>query len=132
MYIMTPDKAQEIINDYVKTHKDDSIAQPWSDLPCSPGSIKFAHFVLAEYLINNDSYTDELHRNLCNTFSEVNKFYFEDPEEIIKLHEEYNNDLKRGVIRNDPLKWVAERALENSIEFHNFVVDCQSKWKNSI
>lgn len=125
---MGPEQAEKIINEYVNTGKEGIIAQSVHDLPHSPGMIKYAHYVLAEYLIKNHRYTDEIHNRLRFTYAEIYKFYFEDPEVIIEQHENYLKNLERGVVKDNPLLWILEKALEEEVEFQNFVSDCKGLW----
>lgn len=127
---MTAQEAQEIINAYIKTGKSGVTSQPVTDLPHSPGKIKYAHFVLAEELIRRGLFTEEANRKLKVSYSELDKFYSEDSERINNEHQAYLQNLKEGIIVKDPTLWLVERALDDEIEFSNFVADLHGNWNH--
>lgn len=96
---MTPIEAEKIINDYWKSIKDigEFIKQPISDLPCSPGKIRYAHFIYGEELVKRDLLTWEIADKLAMSYSDIHDRFVEDPTPMNKKHKKYIEKLKEGV-----------------------------------
>ena len=126
-WIMMPDVAEEIINSYWDSFKKldgkNEIVQPISDLPFSSGRIKYAHFAYAESLILNFVSTKEILDQLIESYGDINRRFVKDPTSTNTVWKQYRDNLDNGVISEDPFLRLTEIALEDNIEFNNFIAE---------
>lgn len=125
---MKPVKAEEIINNYWKSIKDlrpEAIVQSISDLPYSPGMIRYAHFVYAEWLIKENILTRKIGDRLIESYSQISKLFVEEPETINNKYREHLKMLEKGLISDFRFS-EALFSVELSVEFNNFLAECQS------
>ncbi|MBU2036615.1 hypothetical protein KJ866_00165 [Patescibacteria group bacterium] len=134
---MTPIEAEEIINKYWKSYKDIgpySIVQPISDLPCSPGKIRYAHLVYGEELIKRGLIPWGISRKLSSSYQEIHSRFVDDPESINDQHKKYVENLEKGVLDESYQILILERSKEYltwEIEYNNFLADCQGNYNLS-
>lgn len=131
---MTPLEAEEIINKFWKSIKSlggaTEIVQPISDLPCSQGKIKYAHFIYGEELIKKNLLTDKVGSQLIESYAKISQVFVEDPETINAEHRQYIDSLKRGVhLNKNPRLHLAGIGLKDNIEYNNFLADCQGNYR---
>lgn len=114
-------KIQDSIETYLNVHQI-------SELPCTSGRLRFAHFILAEHLIKNNKLTKNMGDLLTKSYAYIARFIDEDKNkigEINKQNEAYWKNLKDGEFQpRHVLDEINSRILENTIEFNNFLADC--------
>ena len=129
---MTPLQAEEIINSYWKSMKDlrpDAIVQPISDLPCSPGKIKYSHFVYGEELIKKNLLTKKIGDQLTKSYAQIDSNFVEEPEPIKIKYRETLKELDKGVITKDfRVSNITNLTVEREIEYNNFLADYQGNY----
>jgi len=133
---MTPEQAEKIIDSYVAAIlkiKEKNMVQPLSDLPCSPGKIRYAHFVYAESLIREGRLTEEIGGALEHSYGILNSSFVEDADKINEAFKQYenNDDPKKKkeagkIINNYGLSLFS--LPEMKTELHNFFVDCSGNY----
>lgn len=134
---MTPLEAEEIINKYSKCIKSldgtTEIVQPISDLPCSQGKLKFAYFIYGEELIKKKLLPEKVGSYLIESYSWICQQFAEDPETINAEHRQYIERIKQGseIAQNNPRLTLAKNAVKDSIEYNNFLADCQGNYGKS-
>ncbi len=130
---MNPLKAQEIVNKYIKSRKllkPDCIVQLVSDLPCSPGKIRYAFLILGENAVKQGVLEWGVADRLATMYSQISTFYVEDPDPTNKKYKKYMKELKKGNITKNFKLTDIIAPVNMSIEYHNFLADCQGNYKN--
>ncbi len=126
---MTPIEAEKIINEYWRSMKDlrsaKAIVQPISDLPCSTGMIKYAHFVYGEELIKKNLLTKKIGDQLTQSYSKIHSRFVEDSDHINTKYKEYITGLEKGKIVND---FKLGDLIDIDVEYNNFLADCQGNY----
>lgn len=127
---MTPKEAEKIINSYWKSYKSLSIyaVQPISDLPCSPGKIRYAHLVYGEELIKRGLMKESDARRIGSSYAEIHIRFVEKPKLINDKLKKYMKGLNKGVKSKKYHTFFLKRAHEAltlEIEYNNFLADCQ-------
>lgn len=131
---MTPTEAEKIINDYWKSFKNlpISIMQPISDLPYSPGKIRYAHFIYGEELLKQDFLTRDISNKLSSSYADIHDKFVEDPKPINEQFKKYIKNLKNGIIDKNYQSLNIKRLEEKlswEIEYNNFLADCQGNYR---
>jgi len=135
---MTFEEADELVDNFVgKFRIQDSIetylnVYQISELPCPSGRLRLAHFLLAEHFIKDGRLTKNMGDLLIKSYAYIARFIDENKneiDEINKQNEVYWKNLKKRKFQAAPvLAGINLRMLENTIEFNNFLSDCQSKY----
>lgn len=135
---MTFEEADVLIDDFVGRYKivDSKKVEftvfPINRLPCSSGRLKYAHFIYAEYIIKGDGLTKKMGDLLIKSYAYIARFIDKDNKKIEEINKEnliHLKNLNKGKIYSSPiLNEINLRILEYSIEFNNFLAECQSKY----
>lgn len=124
---MTSLEAEEVINMYWNSFKDisttDEIVQPISDLPFSTGRIKYAHFAYVEGLIMNLLFNRKIGDLIIDSYVDIRRRFADDPISLNTKWRQYRNNLNKGIVSENPISPLAEAALEDEIEFNNFIAE---------
>lgn len=129
---MNPLKAQKIVNKYIKSRKllkPGCIVQPVSDLPCSPGKIRYAFLVLGENAIKEGVLEWGMADRLATMYSQIDTFYVEDSYPTNKKYKKYMKELDKGNVPENFKLTDIIAPMGLAIEYHNFIADCQGNYK---
>lgn len=130
---MTPAEAEKIVNEYGRAIKISpgpyGIAQSLDDLPCNPGRIKQALFILGEESVKRGTLTKQVGDSLIAAYSLLGSQFREDFEKINLRYKETMDGLKEGkMIENPVISVIDDNLVKAEIEFNNFLADCQNRY----
>ena len=133
---MTIDEAKNIYLAYAKSFKDlnkGELVQPISDLPCSPGRIRYALFVMAEHIIANDLAESGTLEELITKYALISSRFKEDADKLNSAFKSYASSEKaRAYIeKNGGLESLLP-SVEDSNEFHNFIADIMGNYSSIV
>ena len=123
---MSPVEVGKILADFLKSIKDlrpNAIVQPSSDLPCTSGKLKYAHFVYGEELVKLNMMSNGAHLILMESYGIIDSFFAEAPEPINIKYREYLEGLKNGVITDFRMPNPFGECAQVS-EYFNFLGEC--------
>jgi len=135
---MTFEEADELIDNFVDKYNIQNVngvdftVYPITELPCSSGKLKYAHFLFAEYMIGEGEFTKSLGDMLVKSYAYLARFLDEDDGKVSEINKENLTFLKKlnegGLYSSLILNEVNSLILQNTIEFNNFLADCQNNY----
>lgn len=132
---MSPKEAHEIITDYsrsIKNLRPNAIVQSVFELPHSPGKIMYAHFLYAEYLVKENLLTNEIGDSLISSYAYLHSHFVENDDEVNLHYRNFLNGLNEGKIDHGFKLSEYSISPERTMEFNNFLADCQGRWQKKL
>lgn len=135
---MTFDEADRLVDKFVEQFNIQDSNEANFDvyhinkLPCTSGKLRYAHFLLAECFIKNGKLNKQMGDLLIKSYAYIARFLDEDQSEIDNINNQntkYLNNLKSGKFSTtQALGGVSTSILANTIEFNNFLEECQLQY----
>jgi hypothetical protein len=120
------DLAKKIIGAYrakIRDLRPDAIVQSDSVLGRAKATIKFAHFIYCEHLIEQGVFDDNDFKTLLESYGLLESHFVDDPDSINTQYREFMVKLRSGTITGFrmPNPFGDPSAVN---EFYNFIGDC--------
>src|SRR5665213_3436590 len=119
---MTSGEAEEIVKEFGNILENKkTIFIGARDLPHSPGMIKYAFFVYAEALVRDGALQEDMFNAMQMSYAAIDINCVENAEESNTIYFKLKaDDIVKAIDMINP--------LAKTVEFHNFVVDCEGRW----